>query len=33
MPDFAALPIGLTDVETDTWFARSWGHAGTLDPK
>ncbi|MDW3219461.1 MAG: hypothetical protein R8F63_12695 [Acidimicrobiales bacterium] len=33
MPDFAALPAELADGDADAWFARSWDHAGTLDPK
>ncbi|MEM7141695.1 MAG: hypothetical protein AAF548_11765 [Actinomycetota bacterium] len=33
MPDFAGLPIDLTDGDADAWFALSWDHAGALKPK
>ncbi len=33
MPDFASLPLAATDRELDDLFARSWHHAGTLEPK
>jgi hypothetical protein len=33
MPDFAGLPDGLDDESVDPWFARSWDHTGTLEPK
>lgn len=33
MPDFASLPAGLDEDAVDSWFARSWDHAGTLEPK
>ncbi len=33
MPDFVSLPEGLSDADLDQLFARSWDHAGGLEPK
>jgi len=33
MPDFASAPSSADDSELDALLARSWDHAGTLDPK
>ena len=33
MPDFVGLPADLSPDDQSSWFARSWDHAGTLEPK
>ena len=33
LPDFASLPPSAADAERDALFARSWDHAGQLQPK
>ena len=33
MPDFVALPTPADDAFADRWFARSWDHTASLDPK
>ena len=33
MPDFVGLPADLPPDDQSSWFARSWDHAGTLEPK
>lgn len=33
MPDFVGLPEAMPSDGQSSWFARSWAHAGTLEPK
>ena len=33
MPDFASVPRSAADAELESLFAKSWDHAGGLDPK
>lgn len=33
MPDFGSAPADLSDADLDRWFATSWDHTGSLDPK
>ena len=33
MPDFVGLPLGISQVDADLWFDRSWAHTGLLVPK
>ena len=33
MPDFVGLPLGMSASDMAEWFATSWEHTGTLEPK
>jgi len=33
MPDFISMPEQFEDGQADEWFAASWDHSGSLDPK
>ena len=33
MPDFASAPATMSAADLDRWFATSWAHTGTLEPK
>ncbi|MEM9466769.1 MAG: hypothetical protein AAGA90_15455 [Actinomycetota bacterium] len=33
MPDFASAPADMAETDLEHWFATSWDHTGSLDPK